>query len=35
MRDRIATLSDRLERRHEAATLSEPVSYGDLVRFFF
>ena len=35
MRDRIATLSDRLECRHEAATLSEPVSYGDLVRFFF
>jgi hypothetical protein len=35
MRDRIADLSDRLKRRNEAATLSEPVSYGDLVRFLF
>jgi len=34
MRERIARLNDRLERRRREATLSEPVTYRDVARFF-
>jgi hypothetical protein len=34
MRERIATLTDWLEQRRETATLSRPVSYRDVARFF-
>jgi len=34
MRDRIASLNDRLERRRREATLAEPVTYRDVARFF-
>ena len=34
MRERLAEFNERLGRRREAATLSEPVSYPELARFF-
>ncbi len=35
MRERIADLNRRVEQRQESVTLSRPVSYRDVTRFFF